>query len=366
MRQIVERVDTWARHGDFEVQDIAVFRIVFGAYVLLTLFDVGQVSSSPAAEFHPPLGPMRLFSEVPPHAALEALELATSILAALLVLGLWTRAVSFLLALALMTGFGLTYSFGKIDHTIVLVLVPAIMAFSAWGTALTIGTDRDHPDPEADSSAIAQWPMRLLAMTIALAFVPAGSAKLRSGWLDIHNHATEGHFIRGYVSNGRDDWLGPLFIRLHEGPVWELLDWLTVALELGLVLAVLTWRSFRIGVAVAAIFHLGVLLMMNITFHANVIGYGAFVRWSSFVPTSRWRGVFISRTQGLGLALVVGTLIYALHNWVDRLSQVAGSAGILIGAAMGAVYLAQQAARGVSGLRRRQRIATKSERLADR
>ena len=358
MRKTVEGVDAWARRGDFTVQDIAVFRIVFGAFVLLTLFDVGQVSDSPAAEFHPPLGPMRFFSEVPPHAALEALELAAAILAALLVFGLWTRAVSFVLALALMTGFGLTYSFGKIDHTIVLVLVPATMAFSAWGTALTVGMGRDRPDPEADSLAIAQWPMRLFALTIALAFVTAGSAKLRSGWLDIHNHATEGHFIRGYFSNGRDDWLGPLFLRLHVGPVWELFDWLTVALELGLILAVLTWRSLRIGVAAAAIFHLGVLLMMNIPFHANVVGYGAFVRWSSFVPMSRWPRILISRTQGLASALVVGTLMYVLHNWVDRLSEIAGIACIFVGAGIGVVYLAVQTAHGLSALRRRQQVVT--------
>jgi hypothetical protein len=263
-----------------------------------------------------------------------------------------------MLVLALMTGFGVTYSFGKIDHTIVLVLVPAIMAFSAWGSALTVGTSRDGRPDTADATAIAQWPMRLLAFTIALAFVTAGSAKVRSGWLDIHNHATEGHFIRQYFSNGRDGWLGPLFLRLHEGPVWELFDWLTVALELGLILAVLSWRNLRIGVAVAAIFHLGVLLMMNIAFHANVIGYGAFVRWSSFVPISRWPRTVISRTPGLALALVVGTLMYFLHNWVDRLSETAGITGIFVGAAMSVVYLGVQTMHGLSALRRRQRMVS--------
>ncbi len=348
----VARVDAWARRGDFTAPDLALFRIVFATAVLLTLTDVGAVSDSPATEFAPPPGPMRLLTGVPPDAVLESIELGTALLAALLLVGLWTRTVSFLLALALMTGFGLTYSFGKVDHTIVLVLVPAIMGFSAWGSALSVDAGGRAPDSRGQP-ATAQWPVRMLAFTIGLAFVTAGVAKVRSGWLDVHNHATEGHFIRGFFNNGRDDWLGPLFLHLHVGPAWELVDWLTVALELGLLVSVLYWRTLRIGVAVAALFHLGVLLMMNIVFHANVIGYGAFVLWSTVVPRRWWPPMPASPRRGAALAAAVGAAAYLVHGWVDRFSSIAGIAAIFVGACIGGTYLAIQATQGWSRWRGR-------------
>ena len=94
-----------------------MIRIIAGLTFLLTLQQVGWIADVPASQFDPPPGPMSVFGSAPPRAALELLELATAVLAALLVLGIRTRTVSILLTLALGTGFGLIYSFGKIENT---------------------------------------------------------------------------------------------------------------------------------------------------------------------------------------------------------------------------------------------------------
>jgi uncharacterized membrane protein YphA (DoxX/SURF4 family) len=343
MRATVARVDAWCRRGDFTVNDIAMFRILFAGGVLLTLQPLDWIASLPAEQFNPPPGPMMLISGFPPHALLEKLEVVTAILAALLLLGLWTRTVSILLALALMTGFGLVYSVGKIDHTIALVLVPATMAFSAWGQVMSF--DARSAPRDTTPMGIAQWPMRLLAVMIGLSFVTAGWSKIRTGWLDPNTHAVQGHFARGYFAEGRTGWFAPHVIDLRLGRLWEVADWFTVALELGLVLAVFSWRWFRAAIAVATLFHLGVLLMMNIVFSWNIFGYGAFVRWNAVLPARTHTGRF-SRPLGCALAVGIGALAYVLHEALGPHLQLdVRIVVIMAGGTMGAAYLGMQVAR---------------------
>ena len=340
MRSTVASIDAWCRSGDLTVEDIAWFRIIFSGGLLLTLQQLGSLSGRPTERFDPPPGPIMLFQTLPPHAALEGLEIATAVLAALLLFGLHTRTVSILLAVALMTGFGLSYSFGKIDHTIVLILVPALMAFSAWGDARSIDEDRERRDPEPRD--VAQWPMRFLAVLIALSFATAGWAKLRSGWLDLDTHAVQGHFVRSFFKNGRTDWLAPEVIDVHLGRWWEAADWFTVALELGLVLTLIWWRLFRVAIAVVTLFHVGILLLLNIAFSWNMFGYAAFVRWSAMLP-ARVRGIHLRRSLGYLVGLSVGVAAYAVHEWAGPGFQHDVRTGIVfLGGASGAVYLAAQ------------------------
>jgi uncharacterized membrane protein YphA (DoxX/SURF4 family) len=340
--KIVARVDAWCRSGDLTVDDIAWFRIIFSTGLLLTLQPFGSLSVRPPERFDPPLGPFMLFDTLPSHGALEALEVLIAVLAGFLLVGLHTRTVSIVLALALMTGFGLSYSFGKIDHTIVLVLVPAVMAFSAWGDARSVDADRRPRD--VDQREVEQWPMRFLAVLIALSFATAGWAKLRSGWLDLDSHAVQGHFVRSYYTNDRTDWLAPEVVHVHLGPMWELADWFTVALELGLVVAVVWWRLFRVAISVAALFHVGILMLLNIVFSWNILGYAAFVRWGSIVrwePRARLR-----RIWGYVVALPAGAGAYVLHEWAGpELQRGSRTTLIFLGGAAGAIYLVVQVGR---------------------
>ena len=199
--------------------------------------------------------------------------------------------------------------------------------------------------------------MRLLAFMIGLGFFTAGSAKLRSGWLDLDTQAVRGHFLSGYVNHDRNQLLAPLMLRVEEfGFFWEALDWFTVALECGLVVAVLWWRTFRIGIAVASLFHFGVLMMMNIQFSANVIAYGAFVRWNLFRPTPPGRVLPLSSPVAVVVGLALGAAAYGVHNSdLDRFLPSIGLEVLVIGAVSASVYLIAQVVQIIKAIRRRSR-----------
>jgi len=351
VRATIERIDAWCRRGDLTTQDIAWFRVIYSAGLLLSLQQVSALSGRSADQFDPPPGPIMLFESLPPHAVLEGLEIVTAVLAGFLLVGLHTRTVSILLALALMTGFGLIYSFGKIDHTIVVVLVPAMMAFSRWGDTLSLDAGSTPRDAERD---VAQWPMRLLAVMVALSFVTAGWAKFRSGWLDLDTHAVQGHFARGYFTGGRTNWLAPELIDLRLGRLWEVADWLTVGLELGLILTVVSWRLFRVAVAVTTLFHLGVMLVINIAFSWNLLGYAAFYRWASIFPPAF--DIRIRRSLGYVVATAAGAGMYAWHESVGpEFQHDVRVSMVFFGAASGVVYLVVQLRRALTARSARKR-----------
>ncbi len=338
---LVERVDAWCRRGDYTVTDLGRYRIIYGLIALMSMRTYGNIADQPQAQFDPPPGPIMVFSSIPSRAALEALEVAVAILVVFLIIGFRTKTASLLLALALMTGAGLTYSFGKIDHGIFIVLVPAAMAFSGWGGSLSVDAHlrARAGRPPAEPS---QWALRLLALMIGLAFLTGGLAKLTGGWLDPRTHAARGHFVEKYVQLGRDDYLAPLFLRVHDvGLLWEALDWFTVALECGLVFAVLWWRTFRIGVAFAALFHLGVLLVMNIQFGANTVAYGAFVRWGLIPPTGPGPVLPLNGLAATVLGLGLGAAAYAL-NGSGAIPSIGGRRLLIAGALVAVVYLVVQ------------------------
>ena len=357
MRLMLERVDAWCRRGDYTVADFAWYRIIYGVIALLGLREYGTIATQPAAQFDPPPGPIMLFGSIPPRAALEALEIAVAVLVVFLIMGFKTKAVSLLLATGLMIGAGLSFSFGKIDHGIFVVLVPAVMAFSGWGGTRSVDA---HLAARSGRPAIepSQWPVRLLGFMIGLSFLTAGWAKLTSGWLDPSTHAARGHFVEKYVSAGRDDFLAPLFLRIHDvGLLWEALDWFTVALECGVVIAVLWWRALRIMVAFAALFHLGVLLMMNIQFSANTIAYGAFVRWGLVLPSGSGSALRLNQPMATVLGVGLGAGIYALNNTGpgDYIPSIGGTRLLFAGALVAVVFLVGQAWLGLRTIRRRTR-----------
>ena len=60
---------------------------------------------------------------------------------------------------------------------------------------------------------------------------------------------------------------------------WKLLDYSTLVIEGGFLVAWFSLRLFRITCALACLFHVGVWLAMDIAFTQNVVAYAAFVNW---------------------------------------------------------------------------------------
>jgi hypothetical protein len=293
-----------------------------------------HLSDRPKAAFRPPFGPIMLFDHLPSRVVLLVLCYATAVAAAFLLFGLWPATSSVVLATLVMIAFGLSNSFGKIDHGHLLFWAPAILAFSGWGNALAVGSRR------TGEGVVRHWAVRLLALVIGLSFLTAGYEKWRHGWLDFDTHATYGYLLGSYVINGQRGWLAPAAASMTWGPAWEVLDWATVILEVGLIFAALNWRIWRFGMVLATYFHLGVLLLFNIVFAGNVVVYGAFFRWGCVLPTR----MHVRFRLGVGSA-VVASLALAITAVQMRIHGVVPPLGLALqvtAAAAGTVYLALQ------------------------
>jgi hypothetical protein len=119
-----------------------------------------------------------------------------------------------------------------------------------------------------------------------------------------------------------------------------------VAFEFAILLAVPWWRAFRIAIAAAVLFHLGVYLAMDIDFSFNVVVYGAFVSWAALTQSRRFsavvkRGTAVSVTL---IAVLLGGTAWFVTSTTPTVGAVSGVAIVLAGAAIAIGYLLRQAA----------------------
>jgi hypothetical protein len=174
------------------------------------------------------------------------------------------------------------YSFGKIDHDILIVMVPVFLLLAGWG----------------GKGAVRAWPLALFAVVISLAMFTAAWQKATSGWFDPTASAVFGHSLSNALSlQGRNSPAWRLAVRIVPGAGWKMLDYATVMLEASFILAV--WRrwTFQIVCAVACLFHLGVFMLMQIVFLSNIVAYAAFVHWDAVAGRLGVRN-HLARIQG--------------------------------------------------------------------
>lgn len=347
LRGWTDAFDRWVRTGPFTPVDLGRFRILFAVVLLLQLTPLRWLAALPDSAFGAPPGPFRVLGAFPPEALLVALEIATAVAVAALALGWRTTAASVATGLLLVLGFGLTYSTGKIDHTIFLVITPLVLTGARWGEAVSVDAVRRGTPPREQP----QWPLRFLALLMALGFLTAAWPKLRAGWLDLDTQAVRGTLFGNFYVDGRQDLLAPYALEVTNRWVWEAADWSAVALEAGLVLALLHWRTWRVALAVLTLFHAGVYLVLNIRFWINVLVYGAFVSWGRLPAPTMPRAVVDKLVRGAPLvALGVGLLAWA----APRLPV--PPVVVLLGAVAGAAYLAWVALSLTLGARRLSRV----------
>lgn len=339
--KLIDRFDSWAQTGPFTPADLGVYRIIYAVSALMIAPDIAWLGQYPDFMFRPPTGPIQLLSSFPAPGVLIGLEILRSAALVMLAFGLWTRFASFATVAMLIVTYGITYSLGKVDHTILLVLVPLVLAFTNWGDRFSIDALRARRPPSEQQ----QWPLRLLGLLIGWGFFVAALTKVMTGWLSFDSQAARGYFVLGFVTQDRTAWLAEWVATHDYRPVWELADWSTVAFELAILLALPWWRAFRTTLAVATLFHLGVCLVMNITFSHAVIAYGAFVPWGALARRiGRLRLTVTGKVVyplliSLAVALGVGTWFLMLSG----AGRVYSYLVVFVGAAVGMTYLAVEA-----------------------
>ncbi|QDV38947.1 HTTM domain-containing protein [Tautonia plasticadhaerens] len=354
---MLNRIDRWIFHGyPARVGDLAVLRVMYASYMILGQFPRATwILDSPSAFFAPPPGPAAMFTDWPADGVILGLNWAYLLGLVALLIG-WRTPIASLVSGVVFIALGCwTHASVKINHDILLGVLPLAMAASGWGRWWSLDARRPGSSPGEPARG---WCLSLLALMIGAAMATAGWAKFSTGWLDTTTHSTYGYLTSQFVRGEA----GPLAeVVLTSRPEWlhELGDWAAVWLELGF-LAATFWRpAFRWCLGLAVVFHLGNWLLFDIHFGSNVVVYGAFVPWSRLVPPSWLSRTPRPSTLGVGGLLAFGygawmMLAEPLLLWSSRANSssiVLDRVVILIGTAIAALFFARSLGRLVSPAR---------------
>ena len=211
-----------------------------------------------------------LWPGLPSPGVAAGLETVGLVLAVLVGIGWRTRMTSTVWFVWALVANSAVFALGKVDHSFIVWCAVPLLATAGWGDRISLDSRTEQPTRPT-------WPVGALSLLLAVGYLTAAIPKILSGWLDSSTHAVEGFFRSEYVSLGRDELLANLFWEIESPIFWELLDLATVGFELGVPLAVLHPKIFRGLLWVAALFHVSVLLIMNIPFTNMFFLYSALV-----------------------------------------------------------------------------------------
>lgn len=266
-------------------QRLAALRILVGGYVVVFLLarwpSYWSSPALPARQFEP-VGPLWwMDAPVAPWVARCALVALVAV-GLLFVAGIGWRVVGPLFALGFFVVAAYRISWGHVIHSehlpaLHLLVIGLVPAADAW----RLGRRRDRPTPPPD--ARYGWPIRVMVLIVIVTYLLAGWMKLRNGggdWID-------GGVLRNQVAydNLRKELLGSQHSPIggwlvQYAWVFPPFAWATVAIELGAPLALLggRWRTaWALG---AWMFHVGIVVLMAISFPYQVSGiaYACFFR----------------------------------------------------------------------------------------
>ena len=272
MKAIYRYMDWLSDQYRVDPRFLAILRVAYALWVLLLPTDYLWVRGVPEAFFQPRMGPIRLFSEIPPDGVLVGLQVAAAVLAALLAVGFRTRLVSVLLAVLMILGSGIVYSFGKVDHFILFELLPIAMAVAGWGARFSVDSWlRRRVGRTMPSSS--GFPVLLWGMVVGFALFSAALPKAMTGWLDPARHATRGYLAREVADPKRVGAVGSWVFQFDSDILWKAVDYGTLLAEGGLIFALLYPLLYRLWLVMILAFHVSVYLTMGISFAGYVFVY---------------------------------------------------------------------------------------------
>jgi hypothetical protein len=252
--------------------DLAIFRVVYALAALLLLVpDFEIVNRYPDTFYSPPPGIMAVFTRFPPAWVPTALEIGIAIGLVAILVGYMTTLASWATTFMWLYGNGLVYSMAKINHgSLLFSITPVFLSLAGWGNRFSLDAWR-----RGRYRIVRRWPLTLFAVTIGGMFVTAAIPKIEAGWLHLSTHAVQ----RAVIAAGSGPEFATEILKIHSPIFWEGVDYSTILLETGLVLAALSLRSFRAVLSVAVLFHAAIFFVLGISFVPQVLAYGAFVSW---------------------------------------------------------------------------------------
>lgn len=264
-------------------EGLGLFRIMFSVFLLFFLIPGNGtdhfefLSTIPNDFFNPPPGPLRLLAGYPQLIIYRLLRLMVILSATAMMLGFFTKKASIFTGIFVLLLQGAIYSVGKVNHEILIALVPFFMAYSNWGAVYSA----DEFGGQIQSRKIETWPVTLLAVFLSFMMFTAGFPKIVGGWLDLSTQATQGHLMNQYFENGRQALLSTYALKLDSTYIWEFLDWATIFFEIGFLFALWKPQLFKIFIGVAVLFHFSTMMILNIAFLPNFAVYALFINWTA-------------------------------------------------------------------------------------
>lgn len=262
---------------------LAILRISFGLWMMIFPIDIGWIDVVPAEFFHARPGFFFFLTGPPDNSVLLALVILKVALGALLAAGIWTLPVSFALSATLIVTSGIVYSYSKVDHFILFELVPVFLGLAGWGWTWSVDSWLKRRRRHQLLRRPRGMPVLLYAMTIGWAMLSAAVPKVVGDWLNPDRYATRGYLARDLVRDEKLGPLGPWALDAGSDVMWKFLDYATVVAEAGLILVVFAPMIFRLWLLLLGSFHVGVYLVLGISFVDYVLVYAVF-----FSPVFVW------------------------------------------------------------------------------
>ena len=262
-------------------EGLGLMRIFSSLFILFFLIPgegalhFAWLSTMPADFFSPPPGPMMILDQFPPFAVFQAIHTILMVSLIAMLAGYRTKWASILTGVSILLLQGLIFSVGKVNHEILIAVVPAVMAFSNWGGRFSIDSIRK----EQKNSEPESWPLLFIAILIGFMMFTAGFPKILGGWLDPSTQATYGHLLNQFFVKERQDLLAAFFVQFDNVIFWEFLDWATILFEVGFLVSVFKLKWFRIFLCFAVLFHFSTMMSLNIAFLPNFLAYALFLNW---------------------------------------------------------------------------------------
>lgn len=323
-------VSQWLEHEyRLDPRNLGVHRLCLAYLLSRSLSEVPWIHRLSDHLYYPAPGLMQLFPGFPSPEVHSAMIWVGTIALALLVLGVrapWAAVVFSIIAVVLD---GFKFSVEKVHHHVLILLTPLFLALTPWSTKFSLW-------PAKPNQKERYWPFAFLALFIGAIFFSSAVLKLGGGWLDLDTQAARAHLVAREISGFNRGLLSKQATTLGTDALWEVADWVTILFEGAVVFCVVRLRYFRLALAMAAVFHVGMYLAISANFFDYLAVYAVFFDWRGAVDKLR-NGSQTSRSLLIAATVAVATLaVWSLHTGGLRIMV------LYCGAALGVIYLAYQ------------------------
>jgi hypothetical protein len=238
----------------------SLVRVIYASYfIVFQPYRINPaLSNLPDSLWIPPVGPFSLLRGYPSATAVSVLMIGILGALVLLLLGYQTRNISVLVSVLLIVSAGIRFSTGKIDHDILLLILPFIYR-NSWGSTFAV---KPQPFREATS----------LPYLISFFFFSSAVIKMTSGYLNLGSQSIY-EWLKFYEFNyGFLGIFGPAMA--NTSPLnLEILDYASVFVEVIIAILFFLRKTRIVAIFLALIFHLTIFLIFGIDFSKLFLVY---------------------------------------------------------------------------------------------